>query len=102
MTTTTPATLGQSTEQIVSEDFLPRSAAGIFASNLTDAGTRDDRQSGTAWDITSLSDAMGRRIHDPTDLYAAQQEASLTAAEEALGITIDRTGLHALQGVKLV
>ena len=29
-------------EPIVYEDFLPRSAAGIFQSNLTDEGTRDD------------------------------------------------------------
>ena len=77
-------------EPIVYEDFLPRSAAGIFASNLTDAGTRDDRQSGTAWDIASLSEAAGRPIHEPADLYAAQQEASLRAAEVILGSRISR------------
>jgi uncharacterized glyoxalase superfamily metalloenzyme YdcJ len=86
-------------EPIVYEDFLPRSAAGIFASNLTDEGTRDDRQSGTAWDIDSLSGVVGRPVHEPAQLYAAQQEASLTAVEHALGVTIDRAGLHALQGL---
>lgn len=85
-------------EPIVYEDFLPRSAAGIFHSNLTDEGVRDDRQSGTALNITSLSAMVGRRIHDPADLYLAQQEASLKAAEKALGIAIDRTALHMLQG----
>ncbi|MDT0353082.1 2-oxoadipate dioxygenase/decarboxylase [Pseudonocardia charpentierae] len=86
-------------EPIVYEDFLPRSAAGIFQSNLTDEGTRDDRQSGTAWDITALSAVIGRPVRDPAELYAAQQEASLDAAEKALGITIDRTALHALEGM---
>ena len=81
-------------EPIVYEDFLPRSAAGIFQSNLTDEGTRDDRQSGTDWDIASLSAVVGRPVRDPAELYAAQQEASLKAAEKTLGIAIDRTTLH--------
>jgi uncharacterized glyoxalase superfamily metalloenzyme YdcJ len=81
-------------EPIVYEDFLPRSAAGIFQSNLTDEGTRDDRQSGTYWDIASLSAVVGRPVRDPAELYAAQQEASLKAAEKTLGIAIDRTTLH--------
>jgi uncharacterized glyoxalase superfamily metalloenzyme YdcJ len=66
-------------EPIVYEDFLPRSAAGIFRSNLTDAGTRDDEQAGTAYDLDRLAEAVGRPIHDPFDLYAAQQAASLAA-----------------------
>ena len=86
-------------EPIVYEDFLPRSAAGIFQSNLTDEGTRDDRQSGTAWDITSLSAVVGRPVHDPAELYAAQQEASLKVAEKALGLPIDRTVPHVLEGI---
>ena len=86
-------------EPIVYEDFLPRSAAGIFQSNLTDEGSRDDRQNGTAWDITSLSGVMGRPVRDPAELYAAQQEASLKAAEKALDITIDRTARHSLEGM---
>jgi uncharacterized glyoxalase superfamily metalloenzyme YdcJ len=86
-------------EPIVYEDFLPRSAAGIFQSNLTDQGTRDDRQSGTAWDITSLSAVVGRPVRDPAELYAAQQEASLKAAEKALGISIDRSALHSQEGM---
>jgi uncharacterized glyoxalase superfamily metalloenzyme YdcJ len=64
-------------EPIVYEDFLPRSAAGIFQSNLTDAGTRDDEQVGTRYDLDLLSEIVGRPIHDPMDLYAAQQAASL-------------------------
>jgi uncharacterized glyoxalase superfamily metalloenzyme YdcJ len=79
---------------IVYEDFLPRSAAGIFQSNLTDEGTRDDQQAGAVWDAARLSDAIGNQIQDPMALYAAQQEASLTAAEHALGVRIDREDLH--------
>jgi uncharacterized glyoxalase superfamily metalloenzyme YdcJ len=78
-------------EPIVYEDFLPRSAAGIFQSNLTDEGTRDDRQSGTAWDLDALSGVVGRPVHDPAELYAAQQEASLRATGKALGVPVGRT-----------
>ncbi len=75
-------------EPIVYEDFLPRSAAGIFQSNLTDEGSRDDEQASTFYDIGRLSDVVGLPISDPTDLYAAQQATSLQAAEQALGIRI--------------
>jgi len=75
-------------EPIVYEDFLPRSAAGIFQSNLTDEGTRDDDQAGTHYDIGRLADVVGLPISDPTLLYDAQQAASLTAAEQTLGVPI--------------
>jgi uncharacterized glyoxalase superfamily metalloenzyme YdcJ len=75
-------------EPIVYEDFLPRSAAGIFQSNLTDDGSRDDAQLGTDYDIDRLSEVLGTRIFDPNELYAAQQNASLEAAGHQLGITI--------------
>lgn len=75
-------------EPIVYEDFLPRSAAGIFQSNLTDEGTRDDDQASTYYDMERLSEVVGLPISDPTMLYDAQQAASLAAAEQALGIRI--------------
>jgi uncharacterized glyoxalase superfamily metalloenzyme YdcJ len=78
-------------EPIVYEDFLPRSAAGIFQSNLTDEGSRDDEQLGTPYDLERLSEVVGIRIADPTDLYAAQQAGSLAEAEAALGVSIDTT-----------
>jgi uncharacterized glyoxalase superfamily metalloenzyme YdcJ len=71
---------------IVYEDFLPRSAAGIFQSNLTDDGTRDDDELGTPYDIDKLSQVIGHPIADPTELYAAQQQASLDAAARTLGL----------------
>ena len=78
-------------EPIVYEDFLPRSAAGIFQSNLTDEGSRDDDQLGTPYDLERLSEVVGIAIADPNDLYAAQQAASLAEAEAALGTPIDTT-----------
>ena len=78
-------------EPVVYEDFLPRSAAGIFQSNLTDEGSRDDEQLGTPYDLERLSEVVGIAIADPNDLYAAQQAASLAEAEAALGTPIDTT-----------
>lgn len=76
-------------DPIVYEDFLPRSAAGIFQSNLRGEGSRDDEQLGTPYDIQILSRVIGIDIADPTDLYAAQQAASLDQAQRELGIQID-------------
>lgn len=75
-------------EPIVYEDFLPRSAAGIFQSNLTGEGSRDDAQAGTDYDITVMEQFVGRTVHDPNDLYAAQQQASLAALTEAIGAPV--------------
>ncbi|MFE7776862.1 2-oxoadipate dioxygenase/decarboxylase family protein [Streptomyces sp. NPDC057445] len=69
---------------VVYEDFLPRSAAGIFQSNLTDPGARDAARSGAHYDQDRISEAVGRTVHDPFDLYAAQQDDSLARARGAL------------------
>lgn len=75
-------------EPIVYEDFLPRSAAGIFQSNLADEGSRDDAQTGTDYDITVLSRMLGRTIIDPHDLYRRQQDASITRLRERLAAVL--------------
>lgn len=59
-------------QPIVYEDFLPKSAAGIFASNLTSDGSVDAAQRASSRDARWLQDALGRTLHDPYDLYAAQ------------------------------
>lgn len=64
-------------EPIVYEDFLPRSAAGIFRSNLGEAGSRHSGQEGSAYDAGRLSDAMGRDVLDPYTLYERQRDRSL-------------------------
>ncbi|MFJ9852484.1 2-oxoadipate dioxygenase/decarboxylase family protein [Streptomyces sp. NPDC101150] len=65
---------------IVYEDFLPRSAAGIFRSNLTGEGTRDADLTGAPFNAHRLSEAIGRPVLDPFALYAAQQDRSLRQA----------------------
>lgn len=60
---------------IVYEDFLPKSAAGIFASNLTSDGSVDATRTGSARDASWLQHVLGRTLHDPYDLYAAEREA---------------------------
>ena len=72
-------------EPIVYEDFLPRSAAGIFASNLTDAGTMDADQGGAERDADWMADVMGKAVPVPEELYAREASASLGAAESVLG-----------------
>lgn len=66
-------------EPIVYEDFLPRSAAGIFQSNLTEAGSRDDAVTGTGRDAGWIAEALGREVTDPIAGCAAQTDASLRA-----------------------
>jgi uncharacterized glyoxalase superfamily metalloenzyme YdcJ len=76
-------------EPVVYEDFLPRSAAGIFQSNLTDEGAKDASQEGAERDADWMSGAVGRDLHDPFALYAAQVADSLAAAADRLGVAPD-------------
>ncbi|MFI8849735.1 2-oxoadipate dioxygenase/decarboxylase family protein [Streptomyces sp. NPDC053499] len=73
-------------EPVVYEDFLPRSAAGIFQSNLTSEGTRHSEQAGTAYDAGWLSEAIGREVLDPFALYEQEQHRSLTRVARELGV----------------
>lgn len=75
-------------EPIVYEDFLPRSAAGIFQSNLTEEGSKDEEQIGTNYDIHQMSKIVGTTVHDPNDLYQRQQEDSIAALASRLNVTI--------------
>jgi uncharacterized glyoxalase superfamily metalloenzyme YdcJ len=71
-------------QPIVYEDFLPRSAAGIFQSNLTGAGTRDDTRGAVHYDRDALAGALGRDVHDPFDLYGRQQDESIAQVARSL------------------
>lgn len=71
---------------VVYEDFLPRSAAGIFQSNLTDAGSKDASLQGAALDADWLEGVLEMPLGDPDDLYAAQRDASLATALRDLGL----------------
>jgi len=72
-------------DPIVYEDFLPRSAAGIFASNLTDGGRVDGDQGGAPRDAGWMSDVMGRPVNLPEDVYLRESRVSLSAIESRLG-----------------
>lgn len=75
-------------EPIVYEDFLPRSAAGIFQSNLTEQGSKDEAQDGTSYDIDRMSDIVGRTVIDPNVLYQEQQDLSVAGLARELDIHI--------------
>lgn len=61
------------TTPIVWEDFLPVSAAGIFQSNLGD-DARDSAMAGGTQD--AFEAALGRKVLDVFELYAAQAKGS--------------------------
>lgn len=69
---------------IVYEDFLPRSAAGIFRSNLSAEATVDSAREGSHRDAGWLSDVIGAPVADPYALYAAEQRASIARAIAAV------------------
>lgn len=71
---------------VVYEDFLPQSAAGIFASNLSRQGVRDEEQEGVERDADWLAGALDRDLHDPFQLYAAQSRASVLRAADRTGV----------------
>ncbi|MEU9891584.1 DUF1338 family protein [Sphaerisporangium sp. NPDC051011] len=73
-------------EPIVYEDFLPRSAAGIFQSNLSGEGTRDNTREGVRYDLDWLAGEIDRDIHDPFSLYEQQQSASIAEVAKALDL----------------
>jgi uncharacterized glyoxalase superfamily metalloenzyme YdcJ len=80
-------------EPIVYEDFLPRSAAGIFASNLTGSGSVDTDQGGAERNADWMSGVIGRTVKVPEDVYADEASVSLSAAEEVLGRKISSSSL---------
>ena len=71
-------------DPVVYEDFLPRSAAGIFRSNLAADGSSDRSREGVVRDQAWLAGVLGRDVHDPMELYAAEVEASWAGVRAAL------------------
>lgn len=69
------------------EDFLPFSAAGIFASNLGQYGTQSSAEVKPTYSAQTLEDIMGRAIVDPNDIYEGLQAESLLTTYDALGLT---------------
>lgn len=81
-------------DPIVYEDFLPRSAAGIFQSNLTDAGTKDSGAQGAAYDAERLSAILGRPVADPVALATDQMHRSLDVLSAQLGTPLTLLTTH--------
>lgn len=59
---------------ITYEDFLPVSAAGIFASNASDKTRVDEFKSSSQAEFEA---ALGQPVHDMFALYAAMEQASI-------------------------
>ena len=83
-------------EPIVYEDFLPRSAAGIFASNLTDGGTVDADQGGADRDAGWMADVIGTDGPRPRGALRAGGSASLREVGTLLGLDLRARGAQHL------
>lgn len=68
------------------EDFLPVSAAGIFASNLNQYGTKSTAAQKPAYTQAQLEEILGRKILDPDATYAGLDAESRLTTLEALGL----------------
>jgi uncharacterized glyoxalase superfamily metalloenzyme YdcJ len=66
------------------EDFLPISAAGIFASNLQQYGTQSTAHAKPTYTQAQLEEVLGRKIIDPSETYAALEAESRAATLQAL------------------
>jgi uncharacterized glyoxalase superfamily metalloenzyme YdcJ len=88
-------------EPIVYEDFLPKSAAGIFQSNLTTDGLKDTTQSTSAIDAGWMEGALGGPLYDPDELYNDIRRESLNRVANELGLRGPiETPTPTTQGVK--
>ena len=70
------------------EDFLPFSAAGIFASNLDQYGTESVSESNASYTKEYLESILGRSIVDSQATYASVHQESLKNALSCLGISV--------------
>ncbi|MDX2493342.1 MAG: DUF1338 family protein [Desulfuromusa sp.] len=68
------------------EDFLPVSAAGIFASNLNQYGTQSTAAQKPVYRKTMLEEILGRKIVDSDVTYAGLQAESLLRVYSQLGL----------------
>ena len=68
------------------EDFLPVSAAGIFASNLNQYGTKSTAATKPVYTQAQLEQIMGKAIVDSDVVYRGMQAASLLDTFAQLGV----------------
>ena len=67
------------------EDFLPVSAAGIFASNLNQYGTKSTATVRPTYTKSMLEEIMGKRIVNADAVYEGMQARSILDTHAALG-----------------
>ncbi|MDA3807054.1 MAG: hypothetical protein PF440_03985, partial [Thiomicrorhabdus sp.] len=72
--------------------FLPVSAAGIFASNLNQYGTKSTATQKPIYLKAMLEEILGRKIVDSDVIYAGIQAESLLVVYSQLGL-IDKLPL---------
>ncbi len=68
------------------EDFLPFSAAGIFASNLNQYGTASTASEKKTYTREMLEEYLGRPIIDPNETYRGLEARSILDTYEQLGL----------------
>lgn len=73
-------------EGIRHEDFLPVSAAGIFASNLSQYGTQSTAAVKPTYTQEMLEEILGRPIVNADDAHRGMQACSLLNTYDALGL----------------
>lgn len=71
------------------EDFLPVSAAGIFASNLNQYGTKSTADKRPKYTQKMLEEVLGKKIVDADAVYHGMQSQSILETLHALGV-LDR------------
>jgi uncharacterized glyoxalase superfamily metalloenzyme YdcJ len=81
-----------SVEGIRYEDFLPVSAAGIFASNLSQYGTKATAANSPVFTKERLESIIGRPIIDADAEYARRESESIARVSAALGVTVSVGG----------
>ena len=69
------------------EDFLPISAAGIFASNLNQYGTKSTAATKPTYTKAMLEEVMGRKIIETDAAYQAMEDESLANTYAQLGLS---------------
>jgi uncharacterized glyoxalase superfamily metalloenzyme YdcJ len=68
------------------EDFLPVSAAGIFASNLNQYGTKATAATRPVYSQANLEEILGRKIVEANQTYAGLEAESLLRVYAELGL----------------
>ncbi|MBA4138801.1 MAG: hypothetical protein C0518_15960 [Opitutus sp.] len=71
------------------EDFLPVSAAGIFASNLSQYGTQSTAHAKPTYTQAQLEEILGRKIIEPNKSYAALEAESRAETLRELGLAAE-------------